>query len=146
MKGLQNFLEFINTNWTTIAVCIGLILGIIAKIKNFLGKTDEEKIEIVKTQIREVMLKLISDAEVDYEAWNKAGSIKRAQVVQRVYEQWPILNKAASQEDIIKWIDTQIDESLKILRKIVEENKKPATTEEVIASTQVITEPGEVNG
>jgi hypothetical protein len=42
------------------------------------------------------MLKLISDAEVDYEAWNKAGSIKRAQVVQRVYEQWPILNKAAS--------------------------------------------------
>lgn len=146
MKGLQNFLEFINTNWTTIAVCIGLILGIIAKIKNFLGKTDEEKIEIVKTQIREVMLKLISDAEVDYEAWNKAGSIKRAQVVQRVYEQWPILNKAASQEDIIKWIDTQIDESLKILRKIVEENKKPTTTEEVIASTQVITSPGEANG
>lgn len=146
MKGLRNFLEFINTNWTTIAVCIGLIFGIITKIKNFLGKTDEEKIDIVKTQIREVMLKLISDAEVDYEAWNKAGSIKRAQVVQRVYEQWPILNKAASQEDIIKWIDTQIDESLKILRKIVEENKKPATTEEVIASTQVITSPGEANG
>lgn len=78
MKGLQHFLEFINENWTTIAVCIGLIIGFITKVKNFLEKSDEEKIEIAKKQIRETMLKMISDAEVDYENWNKAGSIKRA--------------------------------------------------------------------
>ena len=37
---------------------------------------DEEKIEIAKMQIQETILKMISDAEVDYEEWNKAGGYK----------------------------------------------------------------------
>lgn len=78
MKGLQNFLNFINENYVTIMVCIGLIIGIIQKIKTFLSKSDEEKVEIAKKQIRETMLKMITNAEIDFEQWNKAGEIKRA--------------------------------------------------------------------
>jgi len=57
-----------------------------------------------------------------------------------------VLSRAINQEEIIAFIDEQINESLKTLRKIVKENNKPETTEEVIASTQVITSPGEANG
>jgi hypothetical protein len=39
--GIQNFLEIINNNWTTIIVIIGLLVGIITKIKDYLGKTDQ---------------------------------------------------------------------------------------------------------
>ena len=123
MTGLNNFLSFINDNWTAIMVGVGLIIGLIAKIKAYVGKSDEEKIEIAKQQIREAMLKMITDAEVDFEDWNKAGSIKRSQVIQQVFADYPILSKLANQEDIIKFIDEAIDESLKTLRDVVAENK-----------------------
>lgn len=146
MKGLENFLRFINEHYVEILVYIGLIIGIIQKVKAFLGKSDEEKIEIAKKQIRETMLRMITQAEIDFDQWNEAGAVKRAQTIQTIYEKYPILSRAADQDMIIAFIDEQINESLKTLRKIVKENNKPETTEEVIASTQVITEPGEVNG
>lgn len=124
LKGLQNFLEIINNNWTTILVIAGLLVGLYQKIKSYLGKTDEEKIEIAKHQIQQTMLKMITDAETDYESWNEAGSIKRSQVIKEIYEKYPILSKAINQEDMIAWIDEEINNSLKILRKIVKSNKE----------------------
>lgn len=124
LKGLQNFLEIINNNWTTILVITGLIIGLWQKVKSYIGKTDEEKIEIAKQQIRQTMLKMITDAETDYEAWNEAGSIKRSQVIKEIYEKYPILSRAINQEDMIAWIDEEINNSLKTLRKIVKSNKE----------------------
>lgn len=124
LKGLQNFLEIINNNWTTILVIAGLLVGLYQKIKSYLGKTDEEKIEIAKHQIQQTMLKMITDAETDYESWNEAGSIKRSQVIKEIYEKYPILSKAINQEDMIAWIDEEINNSLKTLRKIVKSNKE----------------------
>lgn len=76
-------------------------------------------------------MKLISDAEVDYEDWNKAGSIKRAQVIQKIFTDYPVLSKVANQEELIKWIDTMIDESLKELRKIVAQNQEIAVSDNI---------------
>lgn len=123
MEGLQNFLQFVYDNWTSIMVCVGLIVGIIAKVVNFLKKSDEEKIAIAKEQIRQTILKLITSAEVDFKEWNDAGKIKRAQVIEEIFEKYPILSKAADQQAVIDWIDEQIDEALKTLREIVEENQ-----------------------
>lgn len=67
MKGLENFLRFINEHYVEILVYIGLIIGIIQKVKAFLGKSDEEKIEIAKKQIRETMLRMITQAEIDFD-------------------------------------------------------------------------------
>ena len=123
LKGIQNFLEIINNNWTTIMVIIGLLIGFYTKIKNYMGKTDQQKIEIAKKQIQQTMLKMITTAEEDFKAWNEAGSIKRSQVIKEVYEKYPILSKAINQEQMIAWIDEQINNSLKTLRKIVKENE-----------------------
>lgn len=123
LKGIQNFLELVNENWTTIAVIIGLCLTIAKKVMEFVGHTNEERIVIAKQQIKETILKMILDAELDFNDWNKAGSIKRSQVIGMIYEKYPILSKAVNQNDLIAWIDMEINESLKTLKEVVENNK-----------------------
>jgi hypothetical protein len=69
LKGLQNFLTIINENWTTILVIIGLVIGLWKKIESYLKKSDEEKMSIAKQQISQSVLRLISEAERDYDTW-----------------------------------------------------------------------------
>lgn len=128
LNGLQNFLQLINDNWTTIIVIIGLALAIFKKAKSYFSKSDDEKIAIAKKQITETMLKMITDAEVNYEDWNKAGSIKRSQVIKEIFKEYPVLSKVTNQEEIIQFIDNAIDNSLKELRKTIEENKVEPVT------------------
>lgn len=127
LKGIQNFLQFINNNWTTIIIIISLLIALYQKIKSFISKSNEEKIEQAKKQIKEICLKLVTDAEIDYENWNQAGSIKRAQVIQKIFTDYPILAKVTDQESLIKWIDDTINNALKELRKIVTENTNTNT-------------------
>lgn len=124
LNGINKFLTFINNNWTSIVVLIGLLVGLYIKIKNFVSKSEEERIEFVKIQIKEGMLKMITDAEINFESWNKAGSIKRSQVIKQIYDQYPILSKIVDQEAFIQWVDTEINNSLKTLREIVNNNGK----------------------
>lgn len=122
LKGLQNFLEYINSNWTTILVIIGLAIGIWKKIESYLKKSDDEKIAIAKQQISQAVLRLISEAERDYDTWREAGQIKRSKVIQEIYKEYPILSKIADQDELIRWIDSEIDNALKELRKVIKEN------------------------
>lgn len=123
MNGIENFLGYISENWVAILVLLGLTLALGRMVYNYLKIDNVEKIEIAKTQIREAMLKLITEAEIDFEQWNKSGKIKRSQVITKIYEKYPILSKAVSQEDVIAWLDREIDNSLVTLREIIKENK-----------------------
>lgn len=122
MEGLQKFLQLLNDNWTSILVCIGLGIGIVKKTQDYMSKSQDEKIEIAKKQIQTTILKMISDAEVDWQEWSKAGSIKRAQVIKQIYEEYPILSKVVDQKVLTEWIDEQIDSALDTLREIVKTN------------------------
>jgi len=124
MTGIQNFLMLIYQNWITILVCVGLVVGIIKRTIWFMAKTDDEKIEIAKTQITQTMLKMVCKAEIDYDSWNSAGAIKRSQVIAEIFDKYPILGKVIEQDEVIAWLDEQIDESLKILKGVVEHNEK----------------------
>lgn len=121
LTGIENFLRLINDNWTTILVIIGLIAGVYKKIQIYIGKTDEEKYQIAKEQISEIILHMITDAENDYAEWNKAGSIKRSQVIAQIYAKYPILAKMADQETVINFIDDEINSALKNLRNIMDD-------------------------
>lgn len=122
MEGLQKFLQLLKDNWTSILVCIGLVIGIVKKTQDYMSKSQDEKIEIAKKQIQTTILKMISDAEVDWQEWSKAGSIKRAQVIKQIYEEYPILSKVVDQKALTEWIDEQIDSALDTLREIVKTN------------------------
>jgi len=119
LNGIKNFLQIINDNWVTICVIISLAISAFQKIKGFIQKSDEEKIAIAKKQIRETMLKMVSDAESDYGEWNKSGKIKRSQVIKKIYEMYPILAKAVNQDELTSWIDAEIDASLGTLNGII---------------------------
>ena len=108
-----------------------MIIAIIQKVRSYFSKSNAEKIEVAKKQISQIVLKLITDAEIDYTEWTKAGSIKRAQVIQKIFTDYPVLSKVANQEELIKWIDTMIDESLKELRKIVAQNQEIAVSDNI---------------
>lgn len=120
LNGIKNFLQIINDNWTLITVIIGLAIGAFQKIKAYTQKSDAEKIAIAKKQIRETMLKMVSDAECDYGEWNKSGKIKRSQVIKKIYEMYPILAKAVNQDELTAWIDAEIDASLGTLNTLIE--------------------------
>ncbi len=122
MKSIQNFLMLLDQNWVSILVCIGLIVGITRKTISFFNKSYDEQIEVAKIQIQQTMLKLITSAEIDFDTWNQAGSIKRSQVIEEVFAKYPILSKATNQDEVIQFIDEQINESLKTLRSIVKQN------------------------
>ncbi len=123
LNGIKNFLQIIYDNWFILVAIFGLCLGIYKKISVFFNKTTEQKIEIAKIQVREGILKMITDAETDYDSWVKAGEIKRSQVIKQIYTDYPILEKVVDQEELIDWMDNQIKEALKSLRKIVAETK-----------------------
>ena len=124
LNGIKNFLSLINDNWTTILVIVGLALALWKKIESYSKLSTDKKIETAKKQISENILKLITQAEKDYAEWEKAGSIKRSEVISEIYKEYPILAKVVNQEELVKWIDEQIDNALPTLRDIIKENEK----------------------
>lgn len=122
LNGIYNFLNFLSEHWTMICAIFVLIVAIGKKAMNFFGKTQEEQLAIAKAQIKEIMLMLVTRAEVSYSEWVKAGEIKRAEVIDEVFAMFPILSKVTNQAEIIAFIDDAIDEALKTMRKIFEEN------------------------
>ena len=124
LNGLQNFLLFVNENWVSLIVVIGLIIGLVEKIKNYAKLSTDEKIEIAKKQISERILKLISDAEENYQAWVSAGEIKRSEVIAKIYDDYPVLSKVVDQDALVKWIDEQIDNALPTLRELWDQKKE----------------------
>ncbi len=119
LNGIKNFLSFVNDNWTAIAVVMGLSLAVARKAMGYFQKSDGEKIAIAKRQLQETILKLVADAEQDYGDWKQAGSVKRAQVIDTLFADYPILSKLSDQEAFLQWIDGIIDESLVTLREII---------------------------
>lgn len=120
--GLKNFLELINQNWTLITVIIGLGILTFKKIKNYIALSEQEKINLALKQIEVIALKLVTEAECTYEEWVKAGAIKRAEVINEIFEKYPILSKATDQEILISKLDEIIDDALVEMRKVINEN------------------------
>lgn len=121
LNGVNNFLRMIDNNWTTIVVTIALGISVYKKVKGFLEKSDDKKIEIAKNIVCETMLERVSTAEKEYADWVKAGAAKRAQVIAKVYADYPILAKVVDQEGLIAWIDETIKEALKVMREMIKE-------------------------
>ena len=131
LTGINNVLILINDHWTEITILIGMALLLYKKIRAYLAKSKEEKMEIALKQAREIILDRVTAAEIDYANWKKAGAIKRAQVLDEIFAAYPILGKITNQEEVIKKLDEYIDEALETLREVIETNTpKPKGSEE----------------
>ena len=99
MTGLVNLLKMIYENWTLIVVAVALIVKGVFWVRDFRNRSREEQIEIVKQQIKNSILSMVTEAEKNYEDWNKAGTIKRSEVIERIYKQYPILALVVKQDE-----------------------------------------------
>lgn len=118
MQNFINFLNFLNDNWTSLLIIIGLLIGLYQKIKAFLNEKKDVQIKTVKTIIKEVILDLVAKAEKDYAENKGAGTIKRSQVIKQLYDDYPILSKISDQEEVLKLIDTEIDNALENIQDV----------------------------
>lgn len=122
LNGVKNFLQLVNDNWTTIVVIIGLGIGVYRKVKNYMALSNDAKIELAWKSVSETMLSMVSDAESNYLAWKEAGAIKRAEVINRIFTEYPILELVTDRKEVLKRIDDMIDDALKEMRVIFEKN------------------------
>lgn len=123
LVGIKNFLDLINQNWTLITVIIGLGILVYRKIKSYLSLSEQEKIDLAIERVRITALKMVSDAEQAYDEWVKAGFIKRAEVIDQIFKDYPILSKVTDQKTLIETLDNIIDDALEEMRKVFSENE-----------------------
>jgi PII-like signaling protein len=121
-KSIEIFLNFILENWTFITTLLACIYLGYVKIKKWNALSEKEKVDIALNILREQMLAYITEAEKTY--GSGTGTIKRSEVIKKVYKDYPILNKVVNQEELIKKLDEYINDSLKELRKLLENNEE----------------------
>ena len=129
MEAIQRFLNWIIENWTAIVAIIGLLYAIYLKAKNtweaWQAMTEaqkqeelEKEIEIAKKILGELILSLVSRAEIEWkDEGSKLGVIKRSQVIEQVFELLPALSYVTDQEGLMAYIDELIDKALVIVRE-----------------------------
>jgi len=122
LNGTMNFFNFIITNLTNIIAIVLFIIGVVGFIIRFCKKSKEEKIEYIKELIHHIINHYTMQAELDYSDWVSAGNIKRAQVIKKIYNDYPILEKVADQNEFIDWLDNEIDTSLQTINETFEKN------------------------
>ena len=116
---IKDVLEAANNYWTLVVVIIGLSIALYEKIKKYLQTSKEEKIEMAKAALKENLLKYMADAEIEWSDYEKSGEIKRAQVISKIYEDYPILKEYLKQEELIKYIDSEIDKLKVTVDKVI---------------------------
>lgn len=116
---IKDVLEAANNYWTLVVVIIGLSIALYEKIKKYLQTSKEEKIEMAKAALKENLLKYMADAEIEWSSYEKSGEIKRAQVISKIYEDYPILKEYLNQEELIKYIDDEINKLKETVDKVI---------------------------
>ena len=119
LNTVAEFLKFANNYWTVVIIIIGLAYALYDKIKKYLATSKEEKIEMAKKALKENLLKYMADAEIEWSSYEKAGEIKRAQVISKIYEDYPIMREYVDQDELIKFIDKQIDSMKSEIDKVI---------------------------
>lgn len=143
MKSLINTITWVQENWSSIVIIIGLVLAVAQKVKSYskLSKEEKEKlaetqkqelIQLAKDKLKETIINYVTEAELEWEDYVSAGAIKRAEVIKKIYADYPILGSIVDQDKLISEIDELIDSALAELKKVLDANK-PKT--EVITET-----------
>jgi hypothetical protein len=122
MKSIELFINFLLENWTFIITILACGYLAFIKIKKWNSLSEEEKINTSLTILREQMLSYVAEAEQNF--GSGTGTLKRSEVIKKVYEDYPILSNVIEQDQLILVLDKYIDESLVELRKLLEDNKE----------------------
>lgn len=125
MAGIVNILDTINNYWTYALIIVGIVIYMANYYKKYQAMTEEEQlderkrlVDLALSKVKEILPSLVALAEEDWNHLEKSGIIKRSQVVNNIYEQYPILKEYTNQAWLTKKIDEYIDAALKDIRDI----------------------------
>lgn len=125
MAGIVNILDTVNNYWTYILIIVGIVIYMANYYKKYQAMTKEEQfderkrlVDLALSKVKEILPSLVALAEEDWNHLEKSGIIKRSQVVNNIYEQYPILKEYTNQVWLTKKIDEYIDAALKDIRNI----------------------------
>ena len=122
MEAIKNTITLIEENWTNILIVISFVIVASKKIAEYIKMSKEERVEAALKIIKEELLKLMSDAEIDWEDYKKSGDIKKSQVIAEIYTKFPFLKDYIEQEELIQRITEMIDEEKEKMDKIINNN------------------------
>lgn len=122
MNAINNLLQFINNNWTLITAILAAAFGIYVKVKKWLALTKEQKKKAAIEAVRISILDLVTEAEQAY--GGGTGVIKRSQVLHKIFDAYPVLAEALNIDATTDMLDGMIDEALRKLRELLEDNKE----------------------
>ena len=81
--------------------------------------TKEQKVEAALKVVKAELLKLMSDAEIEWQDFNKSGEIKKSQVISEIYKKFPFLAEYISQDELIEKIGEMIEEQKAKMDEII---------------------------
>lgn len=145
MKGLIQLLTFLNENWTFIIIIVGLAIMLYRKTKSYLKLSNDEKIDAALGAIKNTIIGKMIDEQIDWYGIRNAGSVKRAKVISKIYEEYPVLKSYVNQDELLQKIDDIIDEALDEVKKLAENAVKQSIEAAKTPSSEVITEKVEDN-
>ena len=123
-KGRKNIMShdifaFLDSAWSIFLVLLGIFIFLYNKITNYMKLTKEQKVEAALKVVKAELLKLMSDAEIEWQDFNKSGEIKKSQVISEIYKKFPFLAEYISQDELIAKIGEMIEEQKAKMDEII---------------------------
>ena len=69
----HDIFAFLDSAWSIFLVLLGIFIFLYNKITNYMKLTKEQKVEAALKVVKAELLKLMSDAEIEWQDFNKSG-------------------------------------------------------------------------
>ena len=119
MEGINQFIDFLKLNYPNIIVIVAIILTVFNEIRKYIPMSKEERIDAALRIIKAEILKMMSDAEIEWADYKKSGMLKKSQVINEIYDKFPVLADCVDQEMLICKIEEIIDNEMNNMNSII---------------------------
>lgn len=116
---VNNVVNSLSNSLPTIIIVIAIIIGVVRKVIQYSKMTKEERVNAALKVIKEELLKLMSDAEIEWEDYKKSGELKKSQVLKEIYSQFPFLATYIDQDTLVNKLYELIDNEMENMNKII---------------------------
>lgn len=121
MTSINNTLGLIENYWSMLIIIIALVVLTIEEVRKYKAMTREQRIEAALSVVKGELLKLMSDAEIEWSEYKKSGALKKSQVLKEIYTQFPFLQDYINQDELVTKITEMIDAEMENMNKILKE-------------------------
>lgn len=116
---VNNVVNSLSNSLPTIIIVIAIIIGVVRMVIQYSKMTKEERVNAALKVIKEELLKLMSDAEIEWEDYKKSGELKKSQVLKEIYSQFPFLVTYIDQDTLVNKLYELIDNEMENMNKII---------------------------